>query len=101
MEVVAGVDSHKATFAAAVVDLIGRPVEAEEFENEPDGYEEFLAWARSRGEVVRTGVECSELVGCRANPLSDRGGRGRARGPDPARLPRGQETPRAGQERPR
>lgn len=60
MEVVVGVDSHKATFAAAVVDLIGRPVETRQYPNDPKGYGEFLRWAKSKGELSRIGVEGSD-----------------------------------------
>ena len=62
-EVVVGVDSHKSTFAGAIVDLLGKPIEAKEFRNEPKGHEGFLKWARSRGDVMRIGVECSETWG--------------------------------------
>lgn len=63
MQVVVGVDSHKSTFAGAVVDEVARPVEAREFPNEPKGYRAFVRWAKSKGIVVRIGVECSETWG--------------------------------------
>jgi transposase len=63
MKVVVGVDSHKSTFAGALVDELARPVEAREFPNEPKGYRAFFRWARSKGTLVRIGVECSETWG--------------------------------------
>lgn len=63
MQVVVGVDSHKVTFAAGTLDELGKVVEAKEFQNEKQGHISFLKWARSKGEVLRIGVECSETFG--------------------------------------
>jgi transposase len=63
MEVVVGVDSHKVTFSAGAVEELGRVEEAKEFQNEKQGHVRFLKWARSKGEVLRIGVECSETFG--------------------------------------
>jgi transposase len=63
MEVVVGVDSHKVTFSAGAIDQLGRVVEAKEFENEKKGHIRFLKSARTKGKVMRIGVECSETYG--------------------------------------
>jgi hypothetical protein len=51
MEVVVGVDSHKATFAAAVVDLIGRPIEVGQCSNDRRGFAEFLGGSSSIAQI--------------------------------------------------
>ena len=63
MEIAIGVDSHKASLAAATVDPVGRVLDAQEFPNDPGGHEAFLAWARGRGFPRRIGVEGSRSYG--------------------------------------
>lgn len=63
MEVAIGVDSHKASLAAAAVDAMGRVLDAREFPNDPGGHVAFLNWARGRGADRRIGVECSLSYG--------------------------------------
>src|SRR6266496_5990224 len=59
MEVAIGVDSHKGSLAAAVVDELGKLIEATEFPNHPKGHDAFLAWVRAQPEDRRIGVEGS------------------------------------------
>jgi len=59
VEVAIGVDSHKGSLAAAVVDELGKLIEATEFPNHPKGHDAFLAWVRAQPEDRRIGVEGS------------------------------------------
>lgn len=58
-----GVDSHKDTLAACVVDGAGREVAAATFENSPAGHAKLLRWAQGAGDIQRVGVECSGTYG--------------------------------------
>jgi transposase len=60
---VIGVDSHKDTLAASLVDEAGRELEARTFQNTPDGHVEFVKWAQRFGGIARIGVECSATYG--------------------------------------
>ena len=53
---VAGIDSHKDTLAACVIDPTGRPVEHQTFDNTPQGHRKALAWLQ-RHQVSRVGIE--------------------------------------------
>ena len=53
---VAGIDSHKDTLAACVIDPTGRPVEHQTFDNTPQGHRKAIGWLR-RHNVVRVGIE--------------------------------------------
>nr|WP_217913528.1 transposase [Miltoncostaea marina] len=44
--VVFGVDAHKASFAIAGIDAVGRQLCADTFSNDPEGHQALLAWAR-------------------------------------------------------
>jgi transposase len=66
VEVAIGVDSHKASLAAAVVDLLGRVIVAEDFPNSPEGHEALLAWVRGQSPDRRIGIECSLSYGAAA-----------------------------------
>lgn len=59
MEVAIGVDSHKGSLAAAVVDGLGRVIEARGFPNHPKGHDALGAWVRAQGTDRRIGVEGS------------------------------------------
>jgi transposase len=63
MEVAIGVDSHKASLAAAAVDPLGRVIVAQEFPNSPEGHEALLTWARGCGPERRVGIESSLSYG--------------------------------------
>jgi transposase len=55
--VVGGVDTHKHTHVAAVLDHIGRVLDVESFPVTRTGYRQLLAWLRSHGHLVAVGVE--------------------------------------------
>lgn len=60
MEVVqlfCGVDSHKDTLAACLVDQTGAQLAAATFPNTPDGPGDLLAWVGQSGQLTRAGVE--------------------------------------------
>ena len=57
LEVFLGVDTHKNTHHAALVDHLGRAVGDCEFTADPDGYRQLLVWTAGAGVVVRAGVE--------------------------------------------
>ena len=50
-----GVDTHRDTHVAVVVDGVGRVVGSESFA--ADEYRRMAAWFRARGALVRVGVE--------------------------------------------
>jgi transposase len=55
--VTVGVDSHKDTHAAAVVDEVGRTLASREIPTTRRGYEQLVGWAEGFGAVARFGVE--------------------------------------------
>jgi transposase len=55
--VTGGVDTHKATHHAAVVDQVGRVLGTEQFDATGSGYRALLVWMRRFGDVVKIGVE--------------------------------------------
>ncbi len=57
IEIVGGVDTHKQTHMAAVVDVTGRLFGTLEFPATSAGYLELLRWLRSHGTLSRVGVE--------------------------------------------
>jgi len=57
-----GVDSHKDSLAASIVDVAGREVKAHTFTNTPVGHRQLLRWALAGG-VERFGIECSGTYG--------------------------------------
>ena len=61
--VTGGVDTHKATHVAAVVDELGRILGTESFPAAPAGYRSLLRWLRSFGVVARVGVEGTGAYG--------------------------------------
>ncbi len=56
-EVILGVDTHRDTHAAVLVDPLGRLVAAESFATSRRGMAALIAWARGRGTLRRAGVE--------------------------------------------
>jgi transposase len=56
-EVIVGVDTHRDTHAAVLLDVLGRHVAAETFPATRRGARALLAWARQHGTVRRAGVE--------------------------------------------
>jgi transposase len=61
--VTAGVDTHKDTHTAAVLDATGRLLGHQEFPATPPGYTALLAWLRSHGALARVGVEGTGVYG--------------------------------------
>lgn len=62
-EVAGGVDTHQDTHTAAVIDMVGRVLGAEQFSADAAGYAALLAWMRSFGRLVRAGVEGTGVYG--------------------------------------
>lgn len=62
-QVVIGVDTHKEIHVAAAVDWQGTLVGEECFPTTRQGYRLLESWARSLGDVLRVGVECSRSYG--------------------------------------
>ena len=62
-QVVIGVDTHKEIHVAAAVDWQGTLVGEECFPTTRQGYRLLESWARSLGDVLRVGVECSGSYG--------------------------------------
>ncbi len=56
-EVILGVDTHRDTHAAVLVDPLGRLVAAETFATTRRGIRALIAWVRGRGTVRQAGVE--------------------------------------------
>jgi transposase len=63
MEVAIGIDSHKATLEAAVLDGVGRPVAKQRFSNDSKGHRRFFRWAVGLGNDRVVGIECSGTYG--------------------------------------
>lgn len=62
-QVVVGVDTHKEIHVAAAVDWQGSLIDEKSFATTRQGYRQLETWARSLGEVLRVGVECSGSYG--------------------------------------
>ena len=62
-QVVIGVDTHREIHVAAAVDWQGTLVGEECFPTTRQGYRLLESWARSLGDVLRVGVECSGSYG--------------------------------------
>jgi transposase len=63
---VVGIDTHKATLAACLIDDVGQVVAEATFPNEPTGFGTLLAWLRDLGDVERIGLEGSAGYGAAA-----------------------------------
>jgi transposase len=61
--VIGGVDTHKHTHYAAVIDENGRLLGHRQFPATDRGYAALLAWVRSQGEVAAIGVESTGSFG--------------------------------------
>lgn len=57
VDVIGGVDTHKDTHHAAVLDTQGRVLGSRQFPADEPGYERMLTWIRSFGHLIRVGVE--------------------------------------------
>jgi len=63
MKVTGGVDTHKDTHTAAVLDDAGRVLATEQFATTADGFAALLAWFRGFGTVQQVGVEGTGAYG--------------------------------------
>jgi transposase len=61
--VIGGVDTHKRTHYAAVIDELGRLLGHREFPATEHGYHELLAWMRTHGQLTAIGVESTGSFG--------------------------------------
>jgi transposase len=61
--VIGGVDTHKHTHYAAVLDELGRLLGHSEFPATDHGYRELLAWMRAHGQPSAIGVESTGSFG--------------------------------------
>ena len=57
VDVYGGVDTHRDTHVAAVVDTAGRVLKTAPFPSDVTGYQQMHAWFRSSGRVLGVGVE--------------------------------------------
>lgn len=62
-EVVGGVDTHKDTHTAAVLDTAGRVLGTEQFVTTAAGYRALLSWLRGHGTLLKVGVEGTGVYG--------------------------------------
>lgn len=62
-EITGGVDTHKDTHTAAVIDSAGRELGWRQFPTTPVGYRALLAWLRSFGTLVLVGIEGTGVYG--------------------------------------
>ncbi|MEO8968567.1 MAG: transposase [Solirubrobacteraceae bacterium] len=60
---VVGIDPHKRTLTATVIDSRGGIVASEHFRVSGEGHRELEAWARQFGQIARWGVEGSASWG--------------------------------------
>jgi transposase len=63
---VAGIDTHKATLAACVIDEVGLALAEATLPNDPAGFKALLAWLGELGGVERIGLEGSAGYGAGA-----------------------------------
>jgi transposase len=56
-QVTVGVDTHKQFHVAHAVDGLGRPLGTYRLPASSGGYEDFVSWARSLGQLIRVGIE--------------------------------------------
>lgn len=69
-----GIDSHKDTLAACLVDQTGRRLAAASFANTPASHRQLAGWLDRHGPVARVGVEGGANLGAAlARFLADRG----------------------------
>ena len=61
--VIGGVDTHKHTHYAAVLDQHGRLLGHQEFPATDRGYQRLLAWMRGHGQITAIGVESTGSFG--------------------------------------
>ena len=74
MEVAIGIDTHKASLAAAAVDSLGRVLGVREFTNDPGGHRLLVRWVGEQARPRTIGIEGSLNYGASiARTLMDAG----------------------------
>ena len=68
-----GVDTHRDTHHAAVIDQVGRHLADAEFPATPAGYRQLLEWLGEHGRLERVGVETGAYGAALTRFLRDRG----------------------------
>lgn len=63
LDIYAGVDTHKDTHHAAIVDHLGRRIADREFAADPTGYRQLLAWIAGAGTIAAVGIEGTGTYG--------------------------------------
>ena len=63
LQVTGGIDTHKDTHTAAVLDSAGRLLGHRQFPTTPSGYRSLLAWLQGFGLLLRVGVEGTGVYG--------------------------------------
>jgi transposase len=66
VEVAIGIDTHKASLAAASVDALGRVLDVREFTNDPTGHRSLVRWVKEQTQPRRIGIEGSLNYGASA-----------------------------------
>jgi len=66
VEVAIGIDTHKASLAAAAVDTLGRVLDVREFANDPTGHRSLLRWVMEQAQPRTIGIEGSLSYGSAA-----------------------------------
>lgn len=61
--VIGGIDTHKDFHVAAMIDMVGRILDTQEFPATPAGYRALLRWMRCHGELVKVGIEGTGAYG--------------------------------------
>jgi len=70
-----GIDTHKASLAACLVDELGQALEERTFGNDPAGHAALLAWAGAVAPEALVGIEGSATFGAAAGRYLEAGGR--------------------------
>lgn len=68
-----GIDTHKASLAACLVDGLGQALEERTFGNHPAGHAELLAWAGAVAPEALVGIEGSATFGAAAGRYLEAG----------------------------
>ncbi|MCX5345997.1 IS110 family transposase [Streptomyces atratus] len=61
--IIGGIDTHTDVHQAAVIDSVGRHLDTQQFETNPAGYEQVLAWLHTQGDVIAVGMEGTGAYG--------------------------------------
>ena len=70
-DVIGGVDTHKHTHYAAVIDTLGRLLGHQQFPATDSGYRALLSWMRTFGPIRAIGVESTGSFRRHVDPVTD------------------------------